>query len=175
MAKDRKANEAEGKAPLSGEWRLWVLAPVLAWLAVAAVVGIYFDQRGQWKMLAGAEAYRDCFGSPPPAYFRLIRCEAYRHYRYTGEMLSMECYVRAAGEFDTSGNDWKDAHPLAESGGLPALLKEQGLGHVPAWFRLPADTARAKVLRADGGRLFSIYPVGDRGILIAGGWLTKSP
>jgi hypothetical protein len=159
----------------SGELRIWILAPVLAWLAVAVVAAAYFNDRGHWKSLAGPEGYRDCFGAPPPADLRLVRCEAFRHYRYTGELLSMECYVRAEGEFDTSGGDWKEARPLGETGGLPALLREQGLTRIPEWFRLPADAGRAKVLRSGGGRLFSIYPAGDRGILIAGGWLTKSP
>jgi hypothetical protein len=170
MGPDRKAPAVPRG---SGELRVWVLAPVLAWLAVAVVAGIYLNQRGRWDSLSGAAGYRDCFGAPPPADLRLIRCEARRRFRYTGELLAMECYVQAQGEFDTSGSDWKDAGPLRESGGLASLLRERGLIRAPGWFRLPGDTARAKVLRSGDGRLFSIYPVGAGGILIAGGWRTK--
>lgn len=171
MAKDGKPAGPPG----SGGLRIWILAPLLAWLAVAVVLCLYFDQRGRWTTLAGTDGYRDCFGAPPPANFRLVRCEALRHYRLSGELLAMECYVQAEGEFDTSGNDWKGAPALRETGGLPRLLRDEGLVRVPAWFNIPIDTGRAKVLHSGGGRLVSIYPAGKDGILIAGGWLTKSP
>jgi len=161
--------------PGSGGLRVWILAPLLAWLAVAVILFVYFDQRGRWTTLAGTDGYRDCFGSPPPANFRLLRCEALRHYRLTGELLAMECYVQAEGEFDTSGSDWKAAPTLKETGELPRLLHDEGLIRIPSWFGLPIDTSRAKVLHSGGGRLLSIYPAGKDGILIAGGWLTKSP
>lgn len=165
--------------PGSGGLRVWILAPLLAWLAVAVILFVYFDQRGRWTTLSGMNGYRDCFGSPPPANFRLIHCEALRHYRLTGELLAMECYVQAKGEFDTSGSDWKVAPSLGETGGLPKLLRDEGLIRIPAWFGLPGnalgDTSHAKVLHSGGGRLLSIYPAGKEGILIAGGWLTKSP
>lgn len=161
--------------PGSSGLRVWILAPLLAWLAVAVILFLYFDQRGRWTALAGMNGYRDCFGSPPPATFRLIRCDALRHYRLTGELLAMECYVQAKGEFDTSGSDWKEAPSLKETGGLPKLLRDEGLIRVPPWFALSGDASGAKVLRSGGGRLLSIYPAGKDGILIAGGWLTKSP
>ncbi len=177
MAKDGKPSAPSGPPdpPGSGGLRVWILAPLLAWLAVAVVLFVYFDQRGRWTSLAGMDGYRDCFGAPPPANFRLIRCEALRHYRLTGELLAMECYVRAEGEFDTSGSDWKDAPSLRETGGLPQLLRDEGLIRIPAWFGLTGDASRAKALRSGGGRLLSIYPAGKDGILIAGGWLTKNP
>jgi len=171
MARDEKPAEPAG----SGGLRIWILAPLLAWLAVGVVLLVYFDQRGRWTELSGTDGYRDCFGAPPPADFHLIRCQAFRHYRLTGEMLAMECYVRAEGGFDTSGSDWKAAPALGETGGLPRLLRDAGLVRVPAWFRIAADTCHAKILRSGGGRLLSIYPAGENGILIAGGWLTKKP
>jgi hypothetical protein len=170
------ANEGMPSGPPgSGGLRIWILAPLLAWLAVGVVLLIYFDQRGRWTILSGTEGYRDCFGAPPPANFRLVRCEALRHYRLTGEMLAMECYVRAEGDFDTSGSDWKGAPALGETGRLPRLLRDAGLTRVPAWFSLGPDGRQARVMRSGGGRLLSIYPAGKDGILIAGGWLTKNP
>lgn len=150
-----------------------ILGPLFAWLAVVVVACLYFNQRGRWTSLSGPEGYRDCFGGPPPAGLRLIRGESFRHTRYTGQLLAMECYVRAEGEFDTSGVAWKQARTLAEAGGLPALLRDRGLAHAPDWFRMPSEAAPAKVMASEGGRLFSIYPAGEGGLLIGGGWKTR--
>lgn len=159
--------------PRPGIGRAVILAPVAAWL-IAMVVGfIYFNQRGHWKTISGPQGYRDCFGEDPPAQLRLIECEARRHYRYTGELLSRECYVRARGEFDTSSARWEAAPRLREDE-LDSVLAAQGLTRRPEWFRLPSGPAKAKAMRSREGRVLSFYPAGEGEILIAGGWITRA-
>ena len=138
------------------------------------VLFLWANPRGRWKSASGDEGYRACFGAPPPPGLLLIRSEAVRHYKLTGELLALECYVQAEGEFDTSGSGWRDARTLGAEGGLDSVLRGQGLTRVPAWFRAADGGGRAKVAHSAEGRLVSIYPIGEDGLLIAGGWLTKA-
>jgi hypothetical protein len=156
-----------------------ILAPVFAWLVVACVVAVYLNQRGRWSTLTGSEAYRDCFGSPPAEGLRLLEAASFRHYRYTGAMLGMECYVRAEGPSGSPGSDlpgakgeWRDAPMAGGNLGLQARLDGRKLSRVPGWFLggdLP-DSARAR--EDDQGKWLYIRSPGSPRILIAGGWKT---
>lgn len=158
-----------------------ILAPILAWLIVAVVVAVYVNQRGKWRSLTGPEAYLDCFGSPPAEGLRLLNAASFRHYRYSGEMLAMECYVEAEGSFDSSGTtgpgdvkNWRDAPLLGGNLGLQSRLDGRKLSRVPQWFLnsdLP-DSARAR--EDDRGRWLYVHTIGSPRILIAGGWRTKA-
>ncbi len=110
-----------------------ILAPILAWLIVAVVVAVYVNQRGKWKSLAGQEAYVDCFGSPPADGLRLLNAASFRHYRYSGEMLAMECYAEAEGRFDSSGT----ASPGGVQSGVQSEAKDgpesDPKGHADDW------------------------------------------
>lgn len=150
-----------------------ILGPILAWLAVAVVAGLYLNQRGRWTSLSGPDAYRDCFGSRAPENLRVLRSESFRLARYTGELLKMECYVRAEGGIDTSGPAWKAARGLQDAEALRAYLRDRGLARPPEWFRLPEGAGPAKAIESEGGRLFSIYPAGEGSVLIGGGWRTR--
>jgi hypothetical protein len=174
--------EASGAAGESGGRGLKprvILAPVLAWLVVACVLGIYLNQRGRWRALAGPEAYRDCFGSPPAEGLRLLEAASFRHYRYTGEMLGMECYVRAEGEFDASGppgagaaEGWRDAPILGGNLELQTRLDGRRLTRVPDWFLRSALPDSARVREDGQGRWLYIHAIGSPQMLIAGGWRT---
>jgi hypothetical protein len=155
-----------------GIGRAVILAPVLAWIAAAILAAAYFNQRGLWKTASGDEAYRICFGASPPPELAIDSSEAYRHYRYTGELLAVECYVRGEGGFDTSSSEWRAARPVPDNAALDSLLTAEGLSRAPPWFRNASELGRARLLRSAGGRIFSLYPVGGKGILIVGGWRT---
>lgn len=156
-----------------GVGRAVILAPVAAWLAAAVAAFFWFNDRGHWKTAIGPEGYEDCFGTEPPAHLSLLACEAKRHYRYTGELLARECYVRAKGDFDTTGAEWRAAPRLREDE-MDSVLAAQGLTRPPDWFRPDAGPARAKALRSREGRVLSLYPVGEGEILIAGSWVTRA-
>jgi hypothetical protein len=157
-----------------------ILSPVLAWLAAAFVLAVYLNQRGHWRSLEGAAAYRDCFGSPPAEGLRLVNAASFRRYRYTGEMLAMECYAQVEGEFDSSaagwggdGNGWRNAPRLDSKGGLVKLLAGHGLARAPEWFLRPAAPDSARVGEENQGKWFYVHAPGTPRLLIAGGWLAK--
>lgn len=158
-----------------------ILAPVLAWLAVGIALFLYFNPRGRWKTLTGTEAYRDCFGQPPGEGFRLLRSESLRHYRLTGEMLSMECYAQAEAEAKALGEGgtgpagegaWIDAPPFRDGSGLAALLQAHGMSRPPEWFRLPEGAPPDSIRVGTRGPWFSIRVGSGPGVLLGGGWRT---
>ena len=145
-----------------------VLFPVFAWLIASVLAFLYFNQRGRWEVRLGGDAYRDCYGGPPPSGLRLLACESRRQYRLTGELLRMECYARA--ESDSAG-PWKAGagiRPLDGTEGLPALLRAHGLVRVPEWFRLPAGADTAGIGVREGERWFALGAEGKAWILMAG-------
>jgi hypothetical protein len=155
-----------------------ILAPVLAWLAVACVLGLYLNQRGRWRSRDGLEAYRDCFGSTPAEGLRLQNAASFRHYRYTGELLAMECYAQVEGEFDSagwpgSGKGWRSTPSLGDEGGSRTLLAGHGLSRAPEWFLRSSASDSAHVVADDQGRWFYVHVFGSRELLIAGGRQTQ--
>jgi hypothetical protein len=156
-----------------------ILGPVLAWLAAACVLAVYLNQRGHWRSLDGGEAFRDCFGSPPPQGSRLLQAASFRRYRFTGEMLAMECYAQVEGEPDSSGAGWgaaagwRNAPGLGAKGGLRTLLAGHGLTRAPDWFLRAAAQDSARVGEENQGKWFYLHAPGTSRLLIAGGWLAK--
>lgn len=163
-----------------------ILAPVLAWMAVAFILALYLNQRGHWRSAAGTAAYRDCFGSLPAGDSTLLRAASWRHTRYTGEMLSMECYAEVEGDFDRprapdssrsgwpgAGSGWSAAPGLGEKGGLRALLARHGLSRAPEWFARAQVPDSARVGEEDQGKWFYVHVIGSRRLLIAGSWKAK--
>ena len=160
-----------------------ILAPVLAWLAAASVLAIYLNQRGHWRALEGDAAYRDCFGSAPPDSVRVIRAASLRRYRYTGEMLAMECYVRAEGGFEGTAEGAQRVVSGVNGGVGAARIAIVGTG---AWgttmsvllgarepvtllARRPEKAARIQADRVNDENLPGIaLPTGSRPVMVCG-------